>query len=108
MSNQFVQLMFFTKFLTGLILVLNIGLILSIRHNLRMIKFVNSLSADVKGTEERPPAPLRTLTVLVIAVIAINGAAVYGNMRLRSSVDHVTLNYGHLEKDLVQSTAKEK
>jgi hypothetical protein len=103
MTSQFEQLLFFTKFLTGLILVLNIGLIISIRHNLRLIRYTNALeeTSGPLASELRPGSPIRALTVLVFLVIAINTMAVYGNVRLLDSVKRVTTEFSSLD-DLAQ------
>ena len=72
----------FSKVLTGLLLLLNFSLLISIRLALKWAKKTTELdsSPDTAGAwiQNR-----RVLAALIVIVIAMNGASVYANMKLK-------------------------
>jgi hypothetical protein len=106
MENPIDSLLRYTKYLTALILVLNIGLILCIRLNIKTLK---------KAIEPEAADPIkfggtvRTLCILIVGVIAINGLAVFANRQVLKSADEVTRQLGAgLAVDGEQETTKHK
>ena len=82
------SLHFYVKAVTGLLLLLNLALLLSIRFGMTWAK---QLTASLPE-EERAPVwqkASRILGFLIITVIAMNGAAIYANYQLRRSADAV-------------------
>lgn len=88
METSLDSLQFYVKAVTGLLLLLNIALLMSIRFGMGWAK---QLAARLPE-EERVPAwskASRALGVLIIVVIAMNSAAVFANYQLRQSADAV-------------------
>lgn len=72
---------FYTKLLTGMILLLNIGLLVAIRMALRFAKSSVATDTSEKGAQGWAAAK-RTLAILIILVVTVNAAAVYSNHRM--------------------------
>ena len=71
----------YTKILTGMVLLLNIGLLISIRM---AAKFAGRASA-LDQSEQGPAfwkASRRALAALILLVVCMNAAAVYANHRM--------------------------
>lgn len=84
METSFDALQFYVKALTGLVLLLNFALLISIRFGLNWAKQLNGHLPE----GERVPAwkkASRILGLLIILVIGMNGAAIYVNAQLRHS-----------------------
>ena len=75
------SLHFYTKLLTGMILLLNIGLLVSIRLALRFAKNSAATDTSERGLKVWASAK-RALAILIIVVVSINAAAVYANHRM--------------------------
>jgi hypothetical protein len=80
MDQPYDQIIFFTKTLTGLVMVLNIGLVLSLRAHVR---FVRELRAGGSAVGQMRSKTLLSLAVLVIFV---NFATVYCNRQMLKAV----------------------
>jgi hypothetical protein len=72
---------FYTKLLTGMILLLNIGLLVSIRMALRYARHSSVVDASEAGARMWQSAK-RRLVVLIAMVVCMNAAAVYANHRM--------------------------
>jgi hypothetical protein len=72
---------FFTKLLTGMILLLNIGLLVSIRLALKFAKYSAAGDPSDRGCKMWASAK-RTLAILILLVVTVNAAAVYANHRM--------------------------
>jgi hypothetical protein len=81
MNTQIEAMHFYTKLLTGMILLLNIGLLVSIRLALKYARHSSLVDRSEAGTKLWNSAK-RALTVLIITVVCMNGAAVYANHRM--------------------------
>lgn len=84
MESSFDSLQFYVKALTGLLLLLNFALLVSIRYGLSWAKQLTGHLPEA----ERAPAWQKTsrlLGILIILVIGMNGAAIYINAQLRHS-----------------------
>ena len=82
------HLHFYVKVVTGLLLLLNMALLLSLRYGLNWAK---QLAARLPEPERGPAwkSASRSLAVLIITVIAMNAAAIFANYQLRQSADAV-------------------
>lgn len=93
MEHPFDTLQFYVKAATGLLLLLNLALLLSIRFGMRSAK---QLAAQLPESEA--PAVLRTanrtLGLLIFTVIAMNAAAVFTNYQLRQAANAVAGSTG--------------
>ena len=86
MDTSIDSLQFYVKSVTGLLLLLNLALLMSIRFGMGWAK---QLTAHLPE-EDRDRAwskASRTLGFLIIVVIAMNSAAVFANYQLRQSAD---------------------
>ncbi len=72
---------FYTKLLTGMILLLNIGLLVSIRIALKYAKHTSVVDQSEKGCQMWASAK-RGLAILILVVVSVNAAAVYANHRM--------------------------
>jgi len=88
------SLLYYTKLLTGLILVLNIALVLCIHLNIRCIKTLRGAEAEPKATFPITPVEPRRagsiLVTLILLVITLNGAVIFANQRLLAAADELT------------------
>jgi hypothetical protein len=80
MDQPYDQIIFFTKTLTGLVMVLNIGLVLSLRAHLRYVREVRTSGAAVGQLHSK------TLLALAVLVILVNVATVYCNRQMLQAV----------------------
>ena len=72
---------FYTKLLTGMILLLNIGLLIAIRMALKYAKHVKAVDRS-DGGDRLWASARRGLAVLILMVVSMNAAAVYANHRM--------------------------
>jgi hypothetical protein len=79
MDLPYDRIIFFTKVLTGLVMMLNIGLVLSLRMHLRFVREARATGAQ---SSIRGPVVLG----LAILVILINIATVYSNYQMLQAV----------------------
>ena len=88
METSLETLQFYVKASTGLLLLLNLSLLMSIRFGMGWAK---KLAATLPQEEQAPAwsKASRALGLLIIVVIAMNGAAVFANFQLRKSADAV-------------------
>lgn len=86
METSLDSLQFYVKVVTGLLLLLNLALLMSIRFGMGWAK---QLAASLPETERLPvwQKASRALGILIIVVIAVNGAAIFANYQLRQSAD---------------------
>jgi len=81
MTTSLETMHFYTKVLTGMVLLLNIGLLLSIRMALKHARL--SCSSDRSEAGQRRWSSARTqIMVLIISVVAMNAGAVFANHRM--------------------------
>lgn len=93
MDTSLDSLQFYVKAVTGLLLLLNLALLMSIRFGM---KWAKQIAANLPE-EERGPVwrkSSRALGLLIIVVIAMNGAAIFANSQLRQSANAVIGDYG--------------
>jgi len=76
---------FYTRLLIGMVLLLNIGLLVSIRMTMKYAKLSSQNDVDREAGVRLSPAK-RALTILFVLVIGMNAGAVYANQRIM----HVT------------------
>ncbi len=88
METSFDSLQFYLKVVTGLLLLLNLALLMSIRFGMGWAK---QLTASLPEPERAPvwQKASRALGMLIIVVIAMNAAAIFANYQLRQSADAV-------------------
>jgi len=72
---------FYTKVLTGLVLLLNIGLLISIRMALKFGRRSTLMDRSEEGVKLWVSAR-RTLAVLILLVVCMNAGAVFANHRM--------------------------
>ncbi len=80
MDQPYDQIIFFTKALTGLVMVLNIGLVLGLRAHLRYVRTIRAAGSAVG------PIHSKTLLALAVLVILVNVATVYCNRQMLIAV----------------------
>ncbi len=102
MTTPFDSLMFYTKLLTGLVLLLNVLSLVCINLLVRWVRNPRRAMVTPAGTapltEQEMKREFRTgarfiLFGLLLAVIAVNGLAVFGNYKLRAATDQVVASY---------------
>lgn len=71
----------YTKLLTGMVLLLNIGLLVSIRLALKYARLSTAADRTEQGAKRWTVAK-RQLAVLILTVVAMNGGAVFANHRM--------------------------
>lgn len=82
------SLQFYTKVLTGMVLLLNIGLLLSIRMALKYARKACGEDDSEEGIK-RWTSVKRGLALLILTVVCMNGGAVFANHRLVSATHEV-------------------
>ena len=105
MDTSLDSLQFYVKAVTGLLLLLNLALLMSIRFGMGWAKaFTASLPEEQRATAWKKAS--RALGLLIIVVIGMNSAAVFANYRLRQSAEAVigesagsSIVLGHFESD---------
>ncbi len=102
MNTPIESLLFYAKFLTGLLLVLNAALILCIRLNVKWLRRLTGTDTD-EDSKRSTVRGSRMLIGLIIAVITVNALAIYGSNRLFSSVYEVTSQFSFTSSDFVQN-----
>ncbi len=88
MDTSIDSLQFYLKAVTGLILLLNLALLMSIRFGMGWAKQVASQLPEADRAAAWGKSS-RALAGLILVVIAMNGAAVFANYQLRQSADAV-------------------
>jgi ABC-type cobalamin transport system permease subunit len=82
------SLQFYVKAVTGLLLLLNLALLMAIRFGMNWAKqLAATLPEEEKAGSWKKSS--RALAVLIIVVIAMNGAAIFANSELRKSANAV-------------------
>lgn len=81
MTSPLESMHFYTKLFTGMILLLNVGLLISIRLALKYAQHSSTIDQSEYGTKLWSSAK-RRLAVLIILVVSMNAAAVYSNHRM--------------------------
>jgi hypothetical protein len=100
--NPIDSLQLFSKVSTGMVLLMNLTLLISIRMALRWAKQSAKLdSSDEAASSWR--GARRTLMALIIFVVAMNGIAVYANHRLTKATQAVAIEFPDAESPLVLS-----
>lgn len=93
MDTSLESLQFYVKAVTGLLLLLNLALLMSIRFGMKWAKqAAATLPEEERGLVWRKSS--RVLGLLIIVVIAMNGAAIFANSQLRQSANAVVGDYG--------------
>ena len=82
------SLLFYVKASTGLLLLLNLALLMSIRFGMGWAKKLTATLPEAEREFAWKKAS-RALGLLIIVVIAMNGAAVFANFQLRHAADAV-------------------
>ena len=72
---------FYTRVLTGLVLLLNIGLLISIRMVLKFGRHSAAIDRSEPGIKLWASAR-RGLAILILMVVGMNAAAIYANHRM--------------------------
>ncbi len=88
MESSLDSLQFYVKAVTGLLLLLNLALLMSIRFGMGWAKQLTENLPE----EARVPVwkkASKALGVLIVVVIAMNAAAIFANYQLRQSADAV-------------------
>lgn len=88
METSVDSLQFYVKFATGLLLLLNVALLVSIRLGMGWAKRLTSGLPDVEREVAWRKAS-RALGLLIVVVIAMNAAAIFANYHLRHAADAV-------------------
>lgn len=88
MATSLDSLQFYVKVVTGLLLLLNLALLVSIRFGMGWAK---QLTASLPEAAQAPvwQKASRALGVLILVVIGMNGAAIFANYQLRQTVDAI-------------------
>lgn len=81
MTSPLDSMQFYTKLLTGLVLLLNIGLLVSIRMALKFGRRSSEMDQSERGIKLWASAR-RGIGVLILLVVCMNAAAVYANHRM--------------------------
>lgn len=81
MTTSLESMHFYTKLLTGMVLLLNIGLLLSIRLALKHARISSAEDRSEAGMR-RWVSARRQLVVLIVTVVAINAGAVVANYQM--------------------------
>ena len=106
MNNPIDAMHFYTKLFTGMILLMNIGLLVAIRLGLKCAKQNAELDHSERGTL-RWNASRRWLIALTVLVVVMNAAAVYSNHRVVKATREIALNYdGALDSDIALTLAR--
>lgn len=85
MTPSLTSLLFYTKLLTALVIILNIGLILLLRSH---ISWGKQLAASA-GEQGRQFLKCKLLLGLIFLVIAINAGAVYANHNMLKNIKDI-------------------
>ena len=106
MSTPIESMHFYTKLLTGMILLLNIGLLVSIRLALKYARHSSAVDQSEEGAKLWISAK-RALAVLIIVVVCMNGAAVYANHRMVGATREIAAELPQAdETEIAMSFAK--
>ena len=81
MTSPLDSMHLYTKVLTGMVLLLNIGLLVSIRMALKFARRSTAIDKSEQGDRMWVSAR-RTLAVLILAVVGMNATAVFANYRM--------------------------
>jgi uncharacterized membrane protein len=94
MPTSLDSMQFYTKLLTGMILLLNIGLLVSIRMALKYAMHSRAVDPTEAGKKLWNTAR-RGLAVLIVLVVAMNAAAVYANHRMVTATRDIAAELPH-------------
>ena len=72
---------YYTKLLTAMVLLLNIGLLVAVRMALKYARHNSSIDRSDHG-EKLWASAKRGISALILLVVAMNGVAVYANHRM--------------------------
>lgn len=81
MTTPLDSMHFYTKLFTGMVLLLNIGLLVAIRMALAYAKHIRAVDVSDEGSRLWVRAK-RGLTVLILMVVGMNAAAIFANQRM--------------------------
>jgi cytochrome b561 len=81
MASPLDTMQFYTKVLTGMVLLLNIGLLVSIRIALKHARLSSASERSEEGAK-RWAAARRQIAFLILTVVAMNAGAVIANYNL--------------------------
>jgi hypothetical protein len=84
MTTPLDSMQFYTRVLTGMLLLLNLGLLMAIRMALKQAKHCRAIDASDEGLKRWNGAK-RGLSVLAILVVGMNGAAIFANHRMANA-----------------------
>ena len=90
MTTSLDSMTFYTKVFTGMILLLNIGLLVAIRMALKYAKHTSVVDRSEQGLKLWSSAK-RGLLVLIMLVVCMNLAAVYANHRMVSATRDIAV-----------------
>lgn len=91
MATNLDSIIFFSKILTALVVILNIALILCLRSHVAVIK-------QAGGEIAQQFLKSKMVYGLVFLVIVINGAAVYANHQVRTKSTELKMEMGSMVK----------
>ena len=81
MTSPLESMTFFTKLLTGMVLLLNIGLLVSVRLALKSAKMNSQMDQSERGAKNWVNSR-RVLAVLILLVVGMNATAIYSNQKV--------------------------
>ena len=81
MTTPLESMAFFTKLLTGMVLLLNIGLLVSIRLALKNAKMNSQMDQSESGSKNWARSK-RLLSGLILLVVGMNATAIYSNQKV--------------------------
>lgn len=84
----------YTKILTAMVLLLNIGLLLAVRMALKYARRTSELDTTPQGVKMWAGAR-KAIGVLILAVVVMNGLAVYANHRMVTATQEIALELPH-------------
>lgn len=88
MTTPLETMSFFTKMLTGMVLLLNIGLLVSIRMALKSAKRNSEIDKSDAGVKTWVKSR-RVLSVLILLVVGMNAAAIVSHQRVVAATNEI-------------------
>ena len=101
--NPIDALQFFSKVSTGMVLLMNLSLLISIRMALNWAKRTSMLDTSEEGAL-RWKAARRAFMVLILVVVGMNGAAVYANHRMTKATRAVAVEFPDMNSAVALNT----
>ncbi len=83
---------FYTKLLTAMVLLLNIGLLVAVPMALKYARFTCAMDPNRKGGEMWKGAK-RGIVALILLVVVMNGVTVYANQRMVSAAQDLAAEF---------------